>query len=390
MSELSRRKKYCNGSAKTCRNCAKAKIRCVRHKESGGCDRCDRLGKICQYAGDRSRFVETSRGNSKDRRIDALEAKVNQLLSQSGTRGLRDGTMTDGSPASAVAIAPAACADVIDRGLLTMDAANVNAETLRREKPFLFLAIVTSALYENTPLQRKFEMEVKKAISECMIGGGQISFGVLQGLLVLIAWCQYHSRPRRYAQYLHLAISIISDLQLDRAPEHRFWTTRVSFDGDDDKDTVFWGREEQRAVIGCFYFSSAISIRQIPSSHRTTSAHFEQDRCLFGLELSYSFNSHKADLCRALDISNILRRCILRIQALVTADMDASGDRDVFYHYEKRLKRAQWWFENKALSGLNNDHGKSGAQLTEGIDLSTMAANQHLDAPQPSMYLFDT
>jgi hypothetical protein len=60
-----------------------------------------------------------------------------------------------------------------------------------------------------------------------------------------------------YAQYLHLAISIISDLQLDRAPEHRFWTTRVSFDGDDDKDTVFWGREEQRAVIGCFYFSSA-------------------------------------------------------------------------------------------------------------------------------------
>jgi hypothetical protein len=38
------------------------------------------------------------------------------------------------------------------------------------------------------PLQRKLEIEVKKAISECMIGSGQISFEVLQGLLVHIAW----------------------------------------------------------------------------------------------------------------------------------------------------------------------------------------------------------
>jgi hypothetical protein len=69
--------------------------------------------------------------------------------------------------------------------------------------------------------------------------------------------------------------------------------------------------------------------------------------------------------------------------------MDASGERDVFYHYEKRLKGGQWWFENKALSGLNNDHGKPSVQLTEDVDISTMAANQHLDAPQPSLDFFD-
>lgn len=205
--------------------------------------------------------------------------------------------MTDESSAGIAAIGSAACIDVIDQGLLTIDAAKVllkgyrntlapycpfviippqvDAEQLRREKPFLFLVTITAALYGNMPLQRKLEMEVKKTISDRMIGGGQISFEVLQGLLVHLAWyeticfstlltsfdksirSQYHARPRRYAQYLHLALSIITDIQLDRSPKHRFRTTRVSFDGDDDKETVSWGRDEQRAVIGCFYFSSA-------------------------------------------------------------------------------------------------------------------------------------
>lgn len=84
-----------------------------------------------------------------------------------------------------------------------------------------------------------------------------LKFITLPACFDKIIRCQYHSRPRRYTQYLQLAISIITDLQLDRSPEHRFWTTRVSFDGDDDKDIVSWGREEKRAVIGCFYFSSA-------------------------------------------------------------------------------------------------------------------------------------
>ncbi|KAJ6002603.1 hypothetical protein N7451_005150 [Penicillium sp. IBT 35674x] len=556
MSDPPKRKNYSNGSSKTCRNCAKAKIRCVRHRTTGGCDRCDRLGKICQYSGDRSTLVETGREKSKDRRIDALEAKVDQLLK-------RDESVTDESSASFAALGPAACADVIDQGLLTIDAANVlltvyrntlapycpfviipshvNAEQLRREKPFLFLVAITAALYDNMPLQRKLEMEVKKAISEYMIGGRQISFEILQGLLVHIAWCQYHSRPRRYAQYLHLAMSVITDLQLDRSPEHRFWATRVSFDGDDDKETVSWGREEKRAVIGCFYFSSAISQILQKQFHfpyllylenigmdLTTDSEFASDKYLLhivrlqrisekvalylvpnspgphdaqlGVEHSYdelkaelllyqanlpfpltenhilftnfhavelclcqiavfdhnrnapavryyssyqidalrmglsasktlldfyialplrhdvafndviwvqlgfaatlacklsvaamnpSVHPHTTELCRALGISNILSRCILRVQALVTSDMDASGDRDVFYYYERRLKRVQWCFENRALSGFNNDSSKHGAQQPGGVDSSTMAASQPLDPSHPSMDFFD-
>ncbi|KAJ5778799.1 hypothetical protein N7520_002045 [Penicillium odoratum] len=533
MSDPPKKKNYSKGSSKTCRNCAKAKIRCIRHRATGSCDR----------------------------RIDALETKVDQLLLQSGTRSLRDGSMTNGPPVSVAAIGPAPCTDVIDQGLLTIDAANVllrgyrttlalycpfvivppqvNAEMLRRDKPFLFLALITAALYDNMPLQRKLEIEMKKAISECMVGGGQISFETLQGLLVHISWCQYHSRPRRYAQYLNLAISVITDLQLDRSPEHRFWTTRVSFDGDDDKDTVSWGREEKRAVIGCFYFSSAISqilqkrfyfpylpylesigvdlttdpeyasdkyflyivrLQRIsekialysapnfPEPSKANNEHsydelkaelslyqtnlpfpltenhilftnfhavqlclcqisvfdhnlnaqsmhhslpYQIDALRMGLVVSktllefyislplrhdVAFNNaiwvqlgfaatlacklsvaamrpsvhpHTFDLCRAFDISKFLSRCILRIQALVTPDMDASGDRDVFYHYEKRLKRVQWWFGNRALCGLNNDSSKHDIPLGESLSSSTVAESQYLDASQPPMEVFD-
>lgn len=100
--------------------------------------------------------------------------------------------------------------DVIDQGLLTIGAANMllnefratlmphcpfviipaqmTAETLRREKPFLLLTILTAALYDNMPLQRKMEKQVKKRISDCMIFDSPVSFEILQGLLVHLAW----------------------------------------------------------------------------------------------------------------------------------------------------------------------------------------------------------
>ncbi|CAI7593314.1 unnamed protein product [Penicillium discolor] len=107
------------------------------------------------------------------------------------------------------------------------------------------------------PLQRKLEKQVKKVISDCMIFDSPVSFEILQGLLVHLAWCQYHSRPRRFSQYLHLGISLITDLQLDRPPERRFWKTRVDFNSELDRESVSWGREEKRAVIGFFYLSSS-------------------------------------------------------------------------------------------------------------------------------------
>lgn len=102
-----------------------------------------------------------------------------------------------------------------------------------------------------------------------------------------------------------------------------------------------------------------------------------------------SVHPHTIDLCQALDISNMLRRCILRIQALVTSNMDASGDRDVFFHYEKRLKRVQWWFENRTLAGPTNEFSHHSAQSADGMVSSTGDASHIVDGFQPTMDGFD-
>lgn len=100
--------------------------------------------------------------------------------------------------------------DVIDQGLLTIDAANMlldkfrtalmphcpfviispqtTAETMRRDKPFLLLTILTAALHDNMPLQRTLEKQIKKVISDCMIFDGSVSFEIFRGLLVHLAW----------------------------------------------------------------------------------------------------------------------------------------------------------------------------------------------------------
>ena len=61
-------------------------------------------------------------------------------------------------------------------------------ETLRSNKPFLLLSILTAASYEKFLLQRALGRGLKKQIATRMIIRGEISFELLQGLLVLVAW----------------------------------------------------------------------------------------------------------------------------------------------------------------------------------------------------------
>ncbi|EFE44817.1 hypothetical protein TRV_00368 [Trichophyton verrucosum HKI 0517] len=156
--------------------------------------------------------------------------------------------------------------DVVDRGFLTIEDAecflstfkvrmiehfpfvvvpqHTMAEQLRRDRPFLFLSIISAASYSSMPLQRKLGEEVRSAIASRMIINGEVSFDLLQGLL--------------------LAIGLIIELRLDRPPQTKVWKSGIRFtsnyDPDDDTFTrPSFGRDEQRAVAGCYYLSSTIS-----------------------------------------------------------------------------------------------------------------------------------
>ncbi|KAI9665416.1 MAG: hypothetical protein M1831_001855 [Alyxoria varia] len=312
---------------KTCQTCAKAKLKCYRSKRSDACDRCLRMHKECYYRP----ALRQNNATRSDPRIESLQSEVGSLKDQlqqlltdpkasssgadssigtgedeSNPRGSLSGTsaarfspsshhITQGSSLMPEGLVDASD-DVISSGVLSMDLADhllsvykesmvphfpfipveqdVTAIHLRTAKPFLFLAIVTVACFDDMSLQKLLCKFVKDAISSRMIQNGEISFEILQGLLVYLAWSQYHPRPLRFTQYLSLALSIAVDLRLDRPSSSSTWKNRVMLDSEDvtqliinSEDTTHpafnrasWGTDDLRVVTGLFYLSSSTSL----------------------------------------------------------------------------------------------------------------------------------
>ncbi|KAJ5998953.1 hypothetical protein N7451_006763 [Penicillium sp. IBT 35674x] len=282
--------------SRICQSCSKSKVRCIREAENPHvCHRCLRLGRECIYRQKGRRF----HGFQKDRcvhfvnsckcaynllsgrKIEALEAEIKEFRASSGDT-FQVPLERDANSRSASVTDDEDGKDVIDRKCLSVDKAqtylqafrtvmtphfpfviippDVSVQHLRQERPFLFLAILATASYDNMPMQRFLGAEVKKAVSSRMILNGEISFDLLQGLLVFLAWSHYHTKPHRYTQYLQLAISIIIELRLDRAPHVKPWKTGLKFRDEHTYDRASWNNDEKRAVIGCYYLSSSIAI----------------------------------------------------------------------------------------------------------------------------------
>ncbi|KAF2756566.1 hypothetical protein EJ05DRAFT_502069 [Pseudovirgaria hyperparasitica] len=293
---------------KTCQNCATAKVKCIRTGDVSTCNRCQRLSKDCVYRSARRRFY----GNKSDNRIEQLEARVSELLEKQSSDTHRQ---SDNSPSSSATLEtsrfqqtgivhqnawaresfystpPGKTEDVIDIGLLSLQKAEQllsvyrasmiyhfpfvmpspqhTAETLRQSQPYLFLAIMANASYQEMTLQRKLATMMCSQVSRHIIARGEVSFDLLQALLVFVAWSQYHPRPRRHSQLLHLALSILIDLRLERPSEQYSWRNGMSFHpdsfGQKEGSAEPALKDRQRAVLGCYFLtsSSAILLRKL-------------------------------------------------------------------------------------------------------------------------------
>jgi hypothetical protein len=160
-----------------------------------------------------------------NRKIEALESKVRELMTDQNTsdQSLQAPSETvSRTRSTSVTESDDGDKDIIDRGMLSLETAEnylesfksiltphfpfvvispqVSAVHLRHEKPFLFLAIMASTSYDNMPLQRSLGAEVKIAVASRVILNGEVSFDLLQGLLVFLAWYAYTTR----ASILHL------------------------------------------------------------------------------------------------------------------------------------------------------------------------------------------
>lgn len=65
---------------------------------------------------------------------------------------------------------------------------DVSAEQLRQERPLLFLAVLTAAAFGDVPVQRSLAKRMRDALGQSVAGHGDMSFEMLQALLVHIAW----------------------------------------------------------------------------------------------------------------------------------------------------------------------------------------------------------
>ncbi|KAL4864581.1 hypothetical protein BDV12DRAFT_188830 [Aspergillus spectabilis] len=259
----------CSARVKTCQTCATAKIRCLRSPGSSICDRCLRLEKPCYFRPARLRQTWAK----KETRLETLEKRVEQLLGQS---------QGSNSPADEET------GDVIDKGLVTADdaaalldhflqflmpqfpfvvlPAQTTAGELRQRKPFLFLTILSVSVTDDRALQRALHDQFKEAVAERMLTRYiPPSLESIQGLLVALAWgqhqTQHRSAPVDFSTYLHLAIGLAVELELDRPVDLQRRCRRMStFDIAVEARPVEVLRAEQRAVIGCSLLSSCYGI----------------------------------------------------------------------------------------------------------------------------------
>lgn len=274
--------------AKTCQNCFSLKIRCDRTQRSDICDRCARLNKPCVFRPAKRRDNSAKR----DSRIQALEQQVQNLLRIKNPASQNQLPLPEtpffaesstSSTSSVPALEPPRLGDAIDLNTLTMERAetlielyrsdmmphfpffilpaHINGRLLRYDKPFLFLSILTVACYHDPATQEKLGNQFKSMVSDKILLGGDDSLSMehLQGMMIALAWNNYHNRSRYYSQYLHLMISIAVDMRLDRKVLRPKPSKPESKREPLHNVPQNWGSEEQRAVAGVFYLSSTIS-----------------------------------------------------------------------------------------------------------------------------------
>ncbi|RYP19329.1 hypothetical protein DL765_003411 [Monosporascus sp. GIB2] len=407
--------------SKTCQNCYHLKIRCDRTQPGPTCDRCRRLGKNCVYRPARRRYKSAKR----DGRIEALESKIDELMrsrassptdvNPSNPEVRREHSLSGSSPGSCndVVHLPRSSGDVIEDGLLTMERANhlvdiykstltthfpfvvippqLSAESLRQEKPFLFLAVITSASFHDMPLQRNLGSVVKQIIRatttrslagihtnwEPHVGSCRDPSALQDEHVYYIIRLQRIMEAIEYMSQQHTNGPTARAAVIDLRSQLEAFRNHLPFDLGDNQLLLMQYRTAEMYLCQTAFFYKAVQLDTVLHAELLCSG-LAAAKSLMDFYLSLpvyadmAFNNsewiqisfaitvasrlsiastHRAvdhqtrALRQSLDLSNIIRHLSLRIGALVTQQVDAQGGRDIFYHYDQRVRRMQAWYE---------------------------------------------
>ncbi|KAK1759801.1 hypothetical protein QBC47DRAFT_294045 [Echria macrotheca] len=136
---------------------------------------------------------------------------------------------------------------------------HLTAQQLRRNRPFLFRAIV--AVASPTQQRRARGRELKRILTHDAVLENQSSMDLLLGVLVYTAWGhdQYTNRSGTLSRLMMLAMSLVYDMRLHKPlpPDTHMIGAYAGFkcNSDATEDTF----ECKRALLGCYLLSSAVS-----------------------------------------------------------------------------------------------------------------------------------
>ncbi|EEU36669.1 uncharacterized protein NECHADRAFT_105600 [Fusarium vanettenii 77-13-4] len=259
---------------RACVNCTTAKSKCLPIS-STECERCNRLGRRCVY----QNVLNKRKSPSGTSRVKLLEQRIESLLS------LLNNQPHSSSGVMLSQFQPQGLSGLVDRGLVTLDLAQTlldeyrtkavyhfpfvlpdaesDINSLRFNSPFLFLCIMTSMLFKDCSLQRQLGEEVRIQAHRRVLLESESSLELLQGLLVYLAWYQYHFLPetQQIVQLGQLCVALVHNLGLDQNPENG--KRKVDL-GPDETESCRWSprtTDQLRALLGTFCTASWIATK---------------------------------------------------------------------------------------------------------------------------------
>jgi hypothetical protein len=133
------------------------------------------------------------------------------------------------------------------------------ARSLQDSEPFLLQAITTVASFHSMAQQQIMAKGLVRSLCERLFINGQKTLGLLQGILIFANWYNPHLyTPRNSTNILHLAMALISDLDLDRGPGEKEPIHATMKIYGISRPARLLSNDERRAVLGTFYLTSVL------------------------------------------------------------------------------------------------------------------------------------
>ncbi|KAH5062444.1 hypothetical protein HBI24_136280 [Parastagonospora nodorum] len=134
--------------------------------------------------------------------------------------------------------------------------AGITAHELHRERPMLFLAMITAASWQDHMRQMSLDVIFRRELAERTIITPKRTLGLVQSVLVYLSWYHYtFSHKTQQIFFLHhLVVGLALDIGLHRDYQPMAFPHRPRPKAPSPQDQ----RERERTFLGCYYLSSTI------------------------------------------------------------------------------------------------------------------------------------